>query len=144
MSQSSFLILKNRYVHYQNVVIWIIHRLLVILLNMLTHGGKCRTAVEETGDVPFCKAYFKSCGGGGRSSKKMNQIFVLLIKSLWRLPWIQLRRLSSMNKNVNHEHLMSIRLVLLHTSTFECDELACSSYYSLPTCSTQCVCLEIM
>ena len=37
---------------------------------MLTHGGKCRTAVEETGAIPFCKAYLESYGGGGRSSKK--------------------------------------------------------------------------
>merc|ERR1711862_211067 len=47
----------------------LMHRLLVILLNMLTHGGKCRTAVEETGAISFCKAYLESYGGS-RCSKK--------------------------------------------------------------------------
>jgi len=42
----------------------LMHRLLVILLNMLAHGGKCRTAVEETGTMSFCKAYLESYGGG--------------------------------------------------------------------------------
>ena len=44
----------------------LMHRLLVILLNMIMHGGKCRTAVEETGAVSFCKAYLENYGGGSK------------------------------------------------------------------------------
>jgi hypothetical protein len=45
----------------------LMHRLLVILLNLVAQGGKCKETVISTGSLAFCGAYVQSYHDGGRS-----------------------------------------------------------------------------
>ena len=45
----------------------LMHRLLVILLNFVEQGGKCKEIIISTGSLAFCGAYVQSYHDGGRS-----------------------------------------------------------------------------
>ena len=46
----------------------LMHRILVALLNMTDHGGKCKEAVISSGCGVFCKAYVQSYHDGTMAS----------------------------------------------------------------------------
>lgn len=47
----------------------LMHRLLIIVLNLMEHGGDCLDFVIETGTVTFCGVYAQSYQDGSSSSK---------------------------------------------------------------------------
>ena len=47
----------------------LMHRVLVVLLNMSDHGDKCREAVVSTGVVKFCQGYVESFHDGTSGEK---------------------------------------------------------------------------
>ena len=47
------------------------HRVLVVIMNLTLHGGKCREKVIKTGTHAFCEAYVESYHDG-KKSKHLN------------------------------------------------------------------------
>lgn len=60
--------LKN---HLESGQLELIHRALVVIMNLTLHGGKCREKVIKTGTRAFCEAYVESYHDG-KKSKDLN------------------------------------------------------------------------
>mmetsp|Transcript_664 Transcript_664/g.819 ORF Transcript_664/g.819 Transcript_664/m.819 type:complete len:94 (-) Transcript_664:110-391(-) len=50
----------------------LMHRLLIIVLNLMEHGGACLDFTIETGTVAFCEVYAQSFQNGSSKSCELN------------------------------------------------------------------------
>lgn len=50
----------------------LMHRVLVLIVGLIEHGGECREAVVATGAGPFCEAYIQSYQDEKKTMKNFN------------------------------------------------------------------------